>query len=159
VAEADGEFRAFVRFITAFLQSLRRTIEIPFEAQLRQKNAAADLLREILRDVESARLSIAPIRMNITRERQQSISDYLAQLSNELRRLCSNSDYVPVLKSVRFRMLPAPPPRIRDKTDDDWSRFGEGFTAYEAIQSALDKIDAFANPPGASDRQRDGQCK
>ena len=152
MAEID-ETRNFIRFLTTFLTSLRRTIETPFEAQLRQKNASADLLREILRDVESARLSIAPIRMHSLKEAHIAAAPYLAGLSNELTRLSANSDYSPILKSLRFRMLPDPIPRERER--ESGPRFGEGFNAYDAIQSVIGMIFGFANPPGTGTNQRE----
>jgi hypothetical protein len=153
VVKDNEEVRTFARFLSTFVQSLRRTIEVPFEAQLRQKNAAANLLREMLRDIESVRLSIAPIRMNSQGVSRQTAAPYLANLSSELARLCSNSDYGPILKSVRFRMLPDP--LRREKQEEEVPRFAQGFNAFDAIQATLAKIDEFANPPGTSEIQRD----
>jgi hypothetical protein len=147
-----ADTRTFVRFLSTFVQSLRRTIEVPFDAQLRQRDASAKLLREMLRDIESARISIGPLRLSTSRTQEIDPRLYLAELSNELVKLTSNSDYLPILKSIRFRMLPDP--IARQKEEEVAPRFADGFSAYDAILAAVDKIHSFANPPGTSDHDQ-----
>jgi len=83
VANGD-DAREFVRFIHVALSSFRRTLETPFEALLRQKETdSADVLREILRDLESARLSISPLRSTSGRNDQSQTPLYLCPRSQE----------------------------------------------------------------------------
>jgi hypothetical protein len=160
MANKIEDTQSFVRFLTTFLQSLRRTIEVPFEAQVRQQSAGASLLRGILHDVENARLSIVPIRAPRVGEQSSRtfLVPFLAELSNELTKLIRNPDYLPVLKSLRFRMLRDSTSRqiIGSATRDTLPpRFAEGLNAYDAILSVIGELAEFSSPPGTSAYQRE----
>jgi hypothetical protein len=151
VPEAE-DARDFIRLVQTVLVSLRRTLEAPFEAQLRQKERqGADLFREILRDLESARLSIAPLRARPITEIQSGTVTYLAALARELTRMVENPEYSRVLGSIRYRRQPEPgsartPIRVQDI---------EAATAHDAITMLIDRITMFAAPPGTAVAQRD----
>jgi hypothetical protein len=144
--------RDLIRVVQTVLVSLRRTLEAPFEAQLRQKEReGADLFREILRDLESARLSIAPLRARPMPATQSGTITYLSALSRELTRMIENPEYSGVLKSVRYRRQLDPGstrPGIRVHDID-------APTAHAAITTLIDLITAFAVPPGSASAQRD----
>jgi hypothetical protein len=142
----------FIRFVQTVLSSLRRTLETPFEAQLRQnEEEGANLFREMLRDLESARLSIAPLRINMIREQFSETVMYLSALSRELVRIAENPAYVPALRSIPYRRLRNPAPQ---RTNNKFPDFDHG-TAYEAIQSLIDRIAYFAAPESAEESQRE----
>jgi hypothetical protein len=144
--------RDFIRLIQTVLVSLRRTLEAPFEAQLRQKESeGADLFREILRDLESARLSIAPLRARPLAEIQSGRITYLSALSRELTRMIENPEYERVLRSVRYRRQPDPGTARTGMRIQDI----EVSTAHAAISTLIDLIAAFAVPPGSVGAQRD----
>jgi hypothetical protein len=147
---SQEDTRDFIRFIHTVLSSLRRTLERPFEAQLRQNDTeGAHLLREILRDLESARLSISPLRVSVTGHSVEKIVLYLSALSRELARIAENPQYTSLLRSIRYRRLrefdPAgQPPKYPD--------FDSG-SAYDAIQSLIDRIAYYAAPDVSGDAQ------
>jgi hypothetical protein len=146
----DDHVRDFIRFVQAILSSLRRTLEVPFEAQLRQKeNEAASLFREMLRDLESARLSIAPLRMRPSNGLQSGAVTYLAALSRELTKMIENHEYGPILRSLRYRRL-SDPSVVRSEV-----RVPNIEAAYEAIIQLIGKISEFASPPGTALIQRE----
>ena len=62
--------------------------------------------------------------------------------------MVENPEYLPVLRSVRYRRQfePAAPTRVQEF---------EAETAYDAIMSLLDRITMFAVPPGSAVAQRD----
>jgi hypothetical protein len=151
VANGD-DAREFVRFIHVALSSFRRTLETPFEALLRQKETdSADVLREILRDLESARLSISPLRSTSGRNDQSQTPLYLSSLSRELVRLINNAQYGPVLRSLRFRRIEG----SASRPDLLFPQFGKNQTAYEALESLIAMVTDFASPPVAGNMQRD----
>lgn len=144
------EARDFIRTVQTVLISLRRTLEVPFEAQLRQKeHDGADLFREILRDLESARLSIAPLRGRAMAEIQSGTITYLSSLSRELTRMIENPEYSRVLRSVRYRRQPDPGPARTRIPDIDAT------TAHAAIVTLIDGIATFAVPTGSPAIQRE----
>jgi hypothetical protein len=150
---AEGEdVREFIRLIQSVLSSLRRTLEAPFEAQLRQKeNEAANLFREMLRDLESARLSIAPLRARPIGGLQSGTVTYLAALSRELTRMIENREYGATLRTIRYRrMLDAGAARPQLRIPDIDAK-----TAYDAIIQLIGRISEFASPPGTGLMQRE----
>jgi hypothetical protein len=151
VPEAE-EARDFIRLVQTVLVSLRRTLEAPFEAQLRQKERqGADLFREILRDLESARLSIAPLRARPITDIQSGAVSYLAALARELTRMIENPEYSRVLRSIRYRRQPDPTSvrsGIRPQDIDV-------ATAHDAIMTLVGLITTFAVPSGSAVAQKD----
>jgi hypothetical protein len=148
----DEDVRDFIRFVQTILSSLRRTLEVPFEAQLRQReNEAANLFREMLRDLESARLSIAPLRLRPPSGLQSGTITYLAALSRELTRIIENREYGPTLRSIRYRKMPDPSTVRPQLRLPDF----EAKTAYDAIIQLIGRITEFASPSGTPILQRE----
>lgn len=99
------ENRDIIRLAQTTLISLRRTLDLPFESMVRQKQEeAASLYRSILMDLESARLLIAPLR-NV-REPPSDIVAPLSSLARELTRMVENPEYARLLRPLKYRRFP-----------------------------------------------------
>ena len=117
------ENRDFIRFAQNALMSVRRSLDLPFEAMARQKeDQGARLYRSLIMDVESARLVLAPLR-GIREPPPLDILEPLSTLSRELTRMKDNTEYARALRSLKYRKLPdsisrqqqgRPPPRFPD---------------------------------------------
>jgi hypothetical protein len=146
--------RDFIRFVQTVLISLRRTLDMPFEAMMRQKeDDGARLLRSIIMDLESARLLIAPLRS--VREPPREILGPLSSLSRELTRVVENREYVRILRTLKYRRVPdgiptrtqpRPLPRVPDLDVPH---------ALAAIEALIERITDFAAPSSGSAVQRE----
>ena len=88
----------FIKFIQSTLISLRRTLDFPYEALVRQREEEAGrLFRSMLMDLESARLLIAPLR---AAKSSDDITQQLGSLSKELSRIVDNPEYAKALKAA-----------------------------------------------------------
>jgi hypothetical protein len=151
VAEHE-EARDFVRFVNNVVISLRRTLEVPYQAQLRQGSDGAASLREILRDLESARLVMSPAKMISSQRGITASSRYLAAFSNELTQITKNPEYIPILRAIKFRKLEFLPPNNEPL---QFKKFGEDQSAFEVILSLIGLLADFSNPLGTEESQRD----
>lgn len=142
------ENRDFIAFVRTALASLRRTLDPPFEAMMRQQEKdGASLLRSILMDLESARLLIAPLRG--VRGSPSEIIVHLSSLARELTRMAENPEYARVLRSLKYRRFPdqgMPRPRIPDV---------DAPNALSVIEILIERITQFAAPPDGNAVQRE----
>lgn len=148
------ENRDFIRFAQNVLVSLRRSLDLPFEAMTRQKeDHGARLYRSIIMDVESARLVIAPLRA-IREPPPLDILEPLSALSRELTRIKENREYAKALSSLRYRKLPEPLSSRQQRTPPRFPDL-EASTALTAIAQLVDRITEFAAPSSGNSVQRE----
>jgi len=147
---ADAELtRDFIRYVYNGLVSLRRTIDMPYDAMSRQREqAGANLLRAILLDLESARLTVAPLRGMSAPPRD--VTRRLSLVAREITQIIENAEYAAVLRNLRYRKIRDPISENRTRTIPDL----DAANALEALQLLLREVSAFA-VPSSDGAQRD----
>lgn len=101
-----NSIREIIPHVQTTISGLRRTLETPYHAQVRQNaDEASSILRELLRDLEGARLTLAPVRVNQASQNYDDIVPHIVSLIVELKNISTNPDYVPFLRSIPYRPL------------------------------------------------------
>lgn len=105
---ADQEVdRALLVTVRVVLNSLKRSVELPFQERSREHSSRADALKEFLVELESARLSFVPAD-RYSKPHSSQVRPHLAATVSDLNQILNNESYKELLK-LPFRLVQSNP--------------------------------------------------